>query len=194
MSVKKIHADDLRKMQSREGLILQGCGGSLDDWVDGINKMLTESGMLLDSSKFKTENCRTFVNDGCTCLLFPFSEDIKLDMGKLAMWRIATHEAFGGTWLSDYVPNRLGGFTDREKDAVTKPDCPLIGQDGNIYNLMGIAARTLKKNGMAEQAREMRDRICDSGSYDKALCIIGEYVNIISVEDAKTEEGMECGL
>ncbi len=133
-------------------------------------------------------------NDGCTCLLFPFSEDIKLDMGKLAMWRLATHDAFGGTWLSDYVPNRLGGFMDREKDAVTKPDCPLIGQDGNIFNLMGIAARTLKKNGMAEQAREMRARICDSGSYDKALCIIGEYVNITSVEDENTEEGMECGL
>ena len=26
------------------------------------------------------------------------------------MWRLKTHEMFGGTWLSDYVPNRLGGF------------------------------------------------------------------------------------
>lgn len=194
MNVKTITIEALRGMKDSEGLILQGCGGSLDEWVDGINETLTKSGMLLDGSKFKAEDCRTFVNDGCTCLLFPFSEDIKLDMGKLAMWRLATHDAFGGTWLSDYVPNRLGGFTDREKDAVTKPDCPLIGQDGNIFNLMGIAAQTLKKNGMAEQAREMRARICDSGSYDKALCIIGEYVNITSVEDAKTEEGMECGL
>ena len=25
----------------------------------------------------------------------------------------------------------------------TKPDCPLIGEDGNIFNLVGIAARTL---------------------------------------------------
>ncbi len=24
-----------------------------------------------------------------------------------------------------------------------KPDCPLIGQDGNIFNLVGIAAKTL---------------------------------------------------
>ena len=42
-----------------------------------------------------------------TCILFPFSEDVKLDMGKLAMWRLRTHEAYGGTWLSDYIPNRL---------------------------------------------------------------------------------------
>ena len=24
-----------------------------------------------------------------------------------------------------------------------KPNCPLIGEDGNIFNLVGIAARTL---------------------------------------------------
>lgn len=43
MSVKQITTDDLRKMKGKEGLILQGCGGSLDEWVDGINDMLTES-------------------------------------------------------------------------------------------------------------------------------------------------------
>ena len=30
-----------------------------------------------------------------------------------------------------------------------KPKCPLIGQDGNIFNLMGIASKTLKRNGMS---------------------------------------------
>lgn len=43
--------------------------------------------------------------------MFPF-EGVKPDLGKLAIWRIKSHEAFGGTWLSDYVPNRLGGFLD----------------------------------------------------------------------------------
>ena len=47
MSVKQITTDDLRKMKGAEGLILQGCGGSLDEWVDGINDMLTESGLSL---------------------------------------------------------------------------------------------------------------------------------------------------
>ena len=31
-----------------------------------------------------------------------------------------------------------------------KPKCALIGQDGNILNLVGIASRTLKQNGMKE--------------------------------------------
>ena len=40
-----------------------------------------------------------------------------------------------------------------------KPDCELIGQNGNIYNLMGIASRTLRENGMKQQAEEMFKRI-----------------------------------
>ena len=72
-----------------------------------------------------------------------------------------------------------------------KPDCPLIGQDGNIFNLMGIASRTLRRNGMAEEAKEMTDRIYQSGSYDEALCIIGEYVNITSVDEPEDGMGMQ---
>lgn len=61
-----------------------------------------------------------------------------------------------------------------------KPDCALIGEDGNIFNLMAIASKTLKVYDMADRAEEMCKRIKSSGSYDEALCIIGEYVNITS--------------
>ncbi len=40
-----------------------------------------------------------------------------------------------------------------------KPGCPLIGQDGNVFNLIGIASRTLKENGMAAEASEMSSRV-----------------------------------
>ena len=195
MSIKKIAAEDLRRMKDSEGLILQGCGGELQEWLDGINDMFTESGILLEGTKFKAENCSAFEHDGLTCLMFPFSEDIKLDVGRLAMWRLQTHANFGGTWLSDYVPNKLGGFDDSAQEA-QKPDCPLIGQDGNIFNLMGIASSTLRQNGMSEQATEMRSRITETaGSYSEALSIIGEYVNITSVDDGQDYgEDMEMGL
>ena len=195
MSVRKINAEDLRRMKDNEGLILQGCGGSLDEWVDGINDMLTESKILLDGTKFKAENCCAFENEGLTNLMFLFSEEVKLDMGKLAMWRLQTHEKFGGKWLSDYVDNRLGGFISEETAEKKKPDCKLIGEDGNIFNLIGIASRTLRQNGMAEQAVEMRDRISASGSYDEALCIIGDYVNITGEDDYNEDmdDSMEFG-
>lgn len=176
MSIKHISANDLRAMANKEGLILQGCGGDLNEWVDGINDLLTEEGILLDGTKF--ENCAAFTHDGVTCILYPF-EDVKLDVEKLAMWRLRTHGQFSGKWLSDYVPNRLGGFIEQK----AKPDCALIGEDGNIFNLVGLAARTLRKNGMTEEASEMTKRVYASGNYDNALGIIGEYVNITSSED-----------
>lgn len=57
MSIKHITADDLRHMGNTEGLILQGCGGDLQEWVDGINEMLTEEGILRDGSKFSECLC-----------------------------------------------------------------------------------------------------------------------------------------
>ncbi len=59
-----------------------------------------------------------------------------------------------------------------------KPKCKLTGQDGNIFNLVGIAKRALEKADMKEQTKEMTDRIFKSHSYDEALCIIMEYVEV----------------
>lgn len=176
MKINRITTEDLRSMGDKEGLILQGCGGEAKEWVDGINRMLTEEGILLEGTEF--QEVSVFEHDGLACILYPF-EDVKLAMGKLAVWRLQTHEGFGGTWLSDYVPNRLGGF---KKESVEKPDCALIGENGNIFNLSGIAAMTLREHGMKEQAEKMKERICASGSYHEALRIIGEYVNITSVD------------
>ena len=172
-TVKQIAADNLRRMDGQEGLVLQGCGGPPQEWVDGINNLLTEAGILLDGSTFKTKAVSSFQHDGVTCLLFPF-EDVKLDMGRLAMWRLQTHGQFGGTWLSDYVPNRLGGF--EKEQAPQKPKMELLGRDGNIFSLMGDASQLLQRAGMAEQNKEMIERVTSCGDYYKALNIISEYV------------------
>ena len=59
-----------------------------------------------------------------------------------------------------------------------KPSCTLIGQNGNIFHLMGLASRMLRQNGMADEAKEMQNRIMggDCHSYEEALRIISEYV------------------
>lgn len=62
---------------------------------------------------------------------------------------------------------------------MTKPECKLIGENGNIFNLMGIASRTLKEKGMNDAADEMNSRIMNGAkSYDEALRIIMEYVDV----------------
>ena len=119
MSITEITIDELRRMEDQEGLVLQGCGGPLQDWLDGINSMLTQVGILRKGTRF--ESVSTFQKDGTTCLLFPFNQDVQLDMGKLAVWRLQTHSNFGSTWLSDYVPNYLGGYI-REGEQVEEMD------------------------------------------------------------------------
>lgn len=39
--IKTVTIDELCQMNDQEGLILQGCGGDLQEWVDGINELLT---------------------------------------------------------------------------------------------------------------------------------------------------------
>lgn len=181
-----ITTDALRRIEGREGLILQGCGGDVREWVDGINDLLTEEGILLNGSKF--EDVSLFRHGELTNLLFPF-DGVELDAGRLAIWRLQTHDQFGGMWLSDYVPHALGGFVQEQKSA--KPDCPLIGEDGNIFNLIAIASRTLRRNGLQSQAEEMRERITGGECHDyyAALNVIGEYVNITGPEEQETEMG-----
>ena len=168
--IPKISAEDLKKMQDREGLVLQGCGGDLREWEDGIHQMLAEEKILQNGAHFK--EIYAFEHDGCTNLLF-MMDGIELDTGRLVLWRLRTHAQFGGTWLSDYLPNRLG-VEETVWDG--KPDCPLIGANGNIFNLMGIAARTLAENDQNDEAKEMCRRVIQCGSYDAALGVIGEYV------------------
>lgn len=118
MSIKKITTEDLRRMNDSDGLVLQGCGGDLQEWLDGINSLFTEEKLLLNGTKF--ENIYAFENEGLTNLLFPFNDSAKLDMSRLAIWRLRSHEQFGGTWLSDYVPNRLSGFTEDEAENINE--------------------------------------------------------------------------
>ena len=101
MSITQIEAEQLRNMNDKEGLILQGCGGNAQEWLDGINEMLTEAGILQNGSTFT--DIYVFQKEDVTNILFPF-DGVDLNIGKLAMWRLQTHHAFYGTWLSDYVP------------------------------------------------------------------------------------------
>jgi hypothetical protein len=60
-----------------------------------------------------------------------------------------------------------------------KPKCRFTGEDGNIFNLMGIVSRTLKEAGEPDKADEMIKRITsDAKSYDEALGILMEYVDV----------------
>ena len=64
----------------------------------------------------------------------------------------------------------------KEPPVPKRPKMKLAGMDGNIFSILGRAARLLRENGQPEQAKEMADRVYQSGDYHQALSIISEYV------------------
>ncbi len=78
-----------------------------------------------------------------------------------------------------------GGIKIENKN---KPKSPIIGADGNVYNLMGICSRSLKKAGYSERAKEMSERIMKAKNYDEALAIMIEYIEPVDQHGKSFEE------
>ena len=85
--MQTLSTETLRYLPHKEGLILQGCGGDVQEWLDGINDLLQENGILLYGVRFKEVS--VFRYNECTNLLFEF-DGVRLDIEKLAMWRLQT--------------------------------------------------------------------------------------------------------
>lgn len=68
--------------------------------------------------------------------------------------------------------------TKTENTIPSKPRCKLIGADGNIFNLLGIAGRALTRAGMRDKKEEMQQKAFKAKSYDEALQIIMQYVEV----------------
>ena len=93
--------------------------------------------------------------------------DIRVDDGTLAVhfWQ---EDGFKMTPSFEKNPKP-------EKNSL-RPKMQLIGQDGNIFAIMGRASRLLKNAGQSDKAKEMCDRVTASQSYSEALNIVSEYV------------------
>ena len=62
MSIRTISTGQLRRMGDQEGLILQGCGGDPQEWVDGINEILAQEGILKKGAGFEEASAEGAVN------------------------------------------------------------------------------------------------------------------------------------
>ena len=74
--------------------------------------------------------------------------------------------------------NPLKGLTEWIH-SMTEPRFPdvevqLTGQDGNVFNLIGIVSRAIP----GEYVKEFRNEVLSSSSYEEALTIMCEWVNV----------------
>lgn len=55
----------------------------------------------------------------------------------------------------------------------------VIGKDGNIFNILGIVSKAMKQEEeLKSQVNEMTSRVFNSSSYEEALSIMSEYVDL----------------
>jgi len=60
-----------------------------------------------------------------------------------------------------------------------KPKVKLTGQNGNVFNLIGICSRALRDVGQGEKVKEMTKKITETAkSYEEALSIMMEYCDV----------------
>jgi hypothetical protein len=60
-----------------------------------------------------------------------------------------------------------------------KPTCKLIGEDGNVFNIIGLVRRALRQAGDLEGAAEFKRRALLAHSYDEVLQLAMEYVEVM---------------
>ena len=55
-------------------------------------------------------------------------------------------------------------------------------ESGNIFWILGAASAELKKQRRITDFNVMRDRVFEASSYDDALAIIREYVELVDLD------------
>lgn len=61
------------------------------------------------------------------------------------------------------------------------------GPSGNIYAVLGLVSKALRKQRRYTDFNELRDRVFEANSYEEVLTIIGEYVILMDLAEADAQ-------
>lgn len=93
------------------GIVFMGTEGlRLQQIIDRINEDYEEHGIFRNDVRYTLDNCILFHNEAYdeSCLIFPFLEEMPLDLNKLAIWRMNLRQmGVGVVWVEDYIFNRM---------------------------------------------------------------------------------------
>lgn len=64
--------------------------------------------------------------------------------------------------------------------SVKHPDISvqLTGQDGNVFNLMGVVIKALRNNGSGDEVDDFISEVTSSKSYHEALAVMMQWVDV----------------
>lgn len=61
---------------------------------------------------------------------------------------------------------------------IIKPRCKLIGEDGNVFNIIGRVEKALKNAGLKDKAEEFKQKAFSAENYNQVLCLAMEYADV----------------
>lgn len=95
---------------------IAGCGGDIQEWIDGYEKLLEEEDIGKPIRWYQTTGAtinryagdipcpdRDYFQEDLTCLLFPLND---LNVGKLAMFKLRMEDR----WFNDVINNMRRSF------------------------------------------------------------------------------------
>jgi len=78
--------------------------------------------------------------------------------------------------------------TPSEKYGLPKPECELVGQDGNAYAIMGRVSKALRRAGYPPEAITEYTEASTSGDYDNLLRVAMLWTEDVGEDRDEDEE------
>jgi len=75
-------------------------------------------------------------------------------------------------------PSNLKGTHPDPQSSRPKPPCRLVGEDGNVMNVIGLVRRALIQAGQQAAAKEFVQRAFKARSYQEVLSLCLHYVDV----------------
>lgn len=103
-------------------------------------------------------------------------------------WNAEYAEHFGSGLQQDYIgfvrSINEGKFIDRIQEEIPfilndfKPTVKLVGEDGNVFNIIGKVAKALERIGQKSRAEKFKKEAMSSESYGAVLVLAYGYVEV----------------
>lgn len=105
--VKEVDFSTFRKaVNDKEGVVMLGAGGDPEQWINGVVEMWNEEGIYDGHANDAFEEVyKLTTSGGRTDLALVFNPAAKLNISKMAMWRLRFGDC---SWISDYIVNYAG--------------------------------------------------------------------------------------
>jgi hypothetical protein len=93
------------KKQMDDGIVLLGCGGDPQEWIQGVTQVLRKEEIIdseVTSEKAWKEAFLLTTTGGRHDIALTFNSNTAFNISKMAMWRLQFGDC---SWISDYTVN-----------------------------------------------------------------------------------------